>query len=65
MHNWLIVLGATCLAIVVFGNIAEYYDIFPEMGWNRSDSPGRLLFLTSELVGVAAIITWLVSRRPP
>lgn len=64
MHNWLIVLGVACLTVVVFGHVAEYFDIFPEMGWSRSDSPERLLTLTSELVGVAAIIKWLVTRRP-
>jgi hypothetical protein len=63
VHNWLIVLGVACLAVVVLGNVAEYFDMFPEMGWERSGSPGNYLNLTFSLVGLAAIITWLVSQR--
>jgi hypothetical protein len=64
MYNWLIVVGVACLTVVILGNVAEYFDMFPEMGWSRSDSPGRVLTLTSELVGITAIVAWVISQRP-
>ena len=36
------VLGILCLMVVVFGDIAEYFNIFPAVGWDRSDSPDEL-----------------------
>jgi hypothetical protein len=56
--------GIACLAVVVLDNVAELFDVFPTMSWDRSDGPGRYLNLTCSLVGVAAITTWLVSQRP-
>jgi hypothetical protein len=54
------VLGILCLMVVVFGDIAEYFNIFPAVGWDRSDSPASYFILISSLVGVSAVTAWLI-----
>jgi len=54
--SWLMGLGVACLVVVVLTDLAEQFEILPEMGW------GRDLNLASALVGTAAITMWLITR---
>jgi hypothetical protein len=44
-------IGAGCLAVVVFAHVAETLKLFPVMGWGLPSSPGHYLDLVSAVLG--------------
>jgi hypothetical protein len=45
-------LGAVCLLVVVLVHICEALELFPSMGWGSSSSPGHYLDLSSAVLGL-------------
>lgn len=59
--------GCLCLLIVVLIHVAEYYQLFPGMGWGLANSLGHYLDLFSALGGIVLMLVAfiLLMRRGP
>ena len=56
-------IGAVLLIIVVLTHVAETFDLLPQMGWGRPNTPGHYLDLASAIGGVALLVTGFCLRR--
>lgn len=45
-------LGASCLAVMVFAHVAEAFGLFPMMGWGQLHSAGHYLDLAAAALGL-------------
>jgi hypothetical protein len=67
-EHWLLLLGLTCLAVMVLSHAAEKLHVFPGMGWGLPNSPGHYLDFTSAVPGsaflIASIVMGSIQRRP-
>jgi hypothetical protein len=66
--RWLLLLGVTCLAIVVLSHVAERLHVLPGMGFGLPNSPGHYLDFVSAMLGAALLIAGImmgfIRRRP-
>ena len=66
--RWLLLLGVTCLAIMVLSHVAEKLHVFPGMGWGLPNSPGHYLDFVSAVLGsallIAGIMVSFIRQRP-
>ncbi len=56
----LLLLGLSCLTIMVFTHLAERLRLFSGMGWGLPDSPGHYLDFVSAVLGCALLISGMV-----
>jgi hypothetical protein len=63
----LVLLGLSCLIIVVLTHVAEAFYIFPAMGWGQPNSVGHYTDLASAILGCILLplgfLIAIVNRR--
>jgi uncharacterized membrane protein len=61
--SFLQLLGACLLTAVVLAHVAETFELFPSMGWGRSDTMGHYIDLVSALSGSILLPTGYIGGR--
>ena len=56
MTRAFVLAGCVCLIVVVLTHVAEWWQIFPGMGWGMPKSPGHYLDLVSAIVGTVLLL---------
>jgi hypothetical protein len=56
MARRLFLAALACFAIVILTHVAEWFQMFPAMGWGRPDSPGHDLDLASAVLGIGLLV---------
>jgi len=56
-------LGACLLTAVVLAHVAETFELFPSMGWGRSETMGHYIDLVSALGGSVLLPTGYIGDR--
>jgi len=62
MWRLLQILGAICLAIVLFADAAGAFHLFPSVGWGKPDSIGYYLDIVFGIFGSILIVVGLAGN---
>ena len=65
--TFLLLIGASCLMVVVLTHICEAFGLFPWMGWGLPGSAGHYLDLVSAVLGLSLLrigYLWHALRSP-
>jgi predicted membrane channel-forming protein YqfA (hemolysin III family) len=52
---FVLVLGATCLVVVVLTHVCEALNLFPSLGWGAERSVGHYVDLASAILGIVLL----------